>query len=341
MPEAYRSKELGLRGSRFREPVSSGRRPRNVIAQRIAQGEDCSPRQTRKPWRILRKDIQSPSLRSQFAAILTCLLLSLAQAAEPRVLADFSYVDNGLTAQAERAACKLDLYLPPEGKDFPTLVWLHGGGLTGGSKSSEAGKRMARRLAGAGIAVAMVEYRMNPAVRYPVYVTDAASAFAWVRQNISSHGGDPRRLVLGGHSAGAYLALLAGLDDRFLAGCGLDASALAGIVALSSQTSTHFTVRTERGLGERIVVDDAAPLYHASTRPFPLLIVYAGEDMVLRVEENRLLVAALREAGTGVEERLFEGRTHSTIFTKMADPDDAVAAVVIRFIKGIRPTNPK
>jgi len=256
-----------------------------------------------------------------------------APAADLQVLSDVNYVASGGPALVGDSACRLDLYLPASGKNFPSLVWLHGGGLTGGSKSSEAGKRMARRLAGAGIAVAMVEYRFNPVVKYPAYVHDTTAAFSWVRKNISGHGGDPDRIFLGGHSAGAYLALMAGLDDSALAAAGLDVRALAGVVAVSSQTSTHFTVRAERGLGERIVVDDAAPLYHAGKRPYPFLILYAGEDMVLRVEENRLLAAALREAGTSVEERLFEGRTHSTIFTKMADADDVVAAVVIRFVK--------
>jgi len=255
------------------------------------------------------------------------------QAAEPRLLPDQEYVTRGGPPPAAEKTCRLDLYLPDSGKDFPSLVWLHGGGLTGGSKSSEAGKRMARRLAGAGIAVAMVEYRLNPAAKYPDYVQDAAAAFSWVRKNIPAHGGDPGRVFLGGHSAGAYLALMAGLDDSAFATVGLDLRTLAGVVALSSQTSTHFTVRAERGLGERLIVDDAAPLYHVSRRAHPFLILYAGEDMPLRVEENRLLAAALREAGTAVEERLFEGRTHSTIFTKMAEADDVVAAMVLRFIK--------
>lgn len=270
--------------------------------------------------------------------ILFCVSGLLARAAESPVMADVPYVTGGDPAWATNPACRLDLYLPPAAKNYPTLVWLHGGGLTGGSKSSDAGKRMARRLAGAGIAVAMVEYRFSPAVKFPAYVHDAAVAFAWVRNNIANHGGDATRVFLGGHSAGAYLALMAGLDESVFRALGVDGRTLAGVIAVSSQAGTHFTVRAERGLGERIVVDDAAPIYHAARRPYPFLLLYAGEDMVFRIEENRLLAAALREAGASVEEKLFEGRTHSTIFTKMADADDAVAAMVMRFIRNTRPT---
>lgn len=262
-------------------------------------------------------------------------------AVEARVLPDLSYKAGATPATGGSEHCRLDLYLPPDGRGFATIVWFHGGGLTGGSRSTPVGRRLAGRLAQAGIAVAMADYRLNPAVRFPAYIEDTAAAFAWVRENIAQHGGDPAKVFLGGHSAGAYLALMASLDDKYLAACGLAAKALAGVVAVSGQTSTHFTVRTERGLGERIIVDDAAPLYHVARRPFPFLILYAGHDMPQRPEENRLLATALRDAGTSVTDRIFEDRDHSTIITQMDKDNDAVAAAVIEFVKTTGPAEAK
>jgi acetyl esterase/lipase len=265
------------------------------------------------------------------AVVFSCADAHVLGADEPRVIPDVAYLPGDEPDLARRERCRLDLYLPSEGRGFATVVWLHGGGLTGGSKSTELGKRVARRLAELGVAVAMAEYRLNPAARFPNYVGDAAAAFAWVRANIASRGGDPARVLIGGHSAGGYLAMMVGLDASYLAAKGLGPDALAGVVAVSAQMSTHFTVREERGLGDRLVVDDAAPLYHVARRSFPFLILCAGEDLPLRREENQLMVAGLHEAGTPVEARVFEGRNHASIFSRMGDAEDAVAALVVRF----------
>jgi acetyl esterase/lipase len=274
-------------------------------------------------------------------AVFTLLLLLLGlwvsplRAAEPKVIANVGYRENAEPASVtDSNACRLDLYLPGDGEVRAALLWLHGGGLTGGSRDSAATVRIARRLANEGIAVASADYRLNPHVNFPAYIADAAAAYAWLQKNIVAHGGDDRRVFIGGHSAGAYLALMVGLDDAYLRECGVEISTVAGVVAISGQTSTHFTVRAERNLSaERVIVDDAAPLFHVQKRAFPFLILYAGNDMALRVEENRLLAAALRNAGSPrVDDELFSDRDHSTIITKMGEPDDAVARRVIEFI---------
>lgn len=273
------------------------------------------------------------SLAFGWCAVAVLVLSSAPSVAarDVRVEPELSYRVSDSSLDTER--CRLDLYLPADDTGFASLVWLHGGGLTGGSKSTETGKRIARRLAESGIAVAMVEYRLNPVATFPAYVEDAAEAFAWVRREISHHGGDPARVFLGGHSAGAYLALMVALDKPYLAAVGLEESAVAGVVAVSGQTSTHFTVRAERGLGERLIVDDAAPLFHVRKSRVPFLILYADDDLALRVEENRLLASALRHAGCDlVVDRLVTGRDHGTIYSRMHEPEDEVAKDVIRFV---------
>ena len=268
------------------------------------------------------------------AVLAACLSLSAAMVAqEPTLEADVAYRPGSMPSGDEPGLCMLDLYLPAGGDGYPSILWLHGGGLTGGSRKTAVSRRVAERLASAGIAVAMADYRLNPAVSYPAYIEDTAAAFAWLRNNIASRGGNPGKVFIGGHSAGAYLALMVALDDRRLEAAGLDDEVLAGVVALSGQSLTHLTVRAERNHGERIVVDDAAPLFHAARRPFPFLILFAGRDLPMRPEENRLLASALRAAGCErVIERSFEDRDHGTIVSWMDRPDDAVAEEVIRFI---------
>lgn len=250
------------------------------------------------------------------------------------MIPNVAYREAATLAVEEAKLCRLDLHLPPDGNIRAALLWLHGGGLTGGNRDSAATTRIARRFAEAGIAVASADYRLNPQVTFPVYIADAAAAYAWLQDNIARHGGDPRRVFIGGHSAGAYLALMVALDDAYLHACGVEPASVAGVVAISGQTTTHFTVRAERNMKEeRIIVDDAAPLFHVQKRVFPFLILYAGDDMALRIEENRLLAAALRHAGsTRVEDELYPDRDHSTIITKMGEADDAVARRVIDFI---------
>lgn len=275
------------------------------------------------------------TLRAWWAAWTLAVGATVAGAAEVRIVADQPYKSGpGLTAD-EQARCRLELYLPPEGKQFRSLLWFHGGGMTGGDRKSRATRALAEHLARRGIAVASADYRLNPAAKFPAYVEDAAAAFAWLKQHVGEYGGDPAQCFIGGHSAGAYLVLMIGLDDRYLGAVGLKPEAIAGVVALSGQTTTHFTVREERQLGEHLVIDDAAPLYHVAKRPFPILLLYAGHDMALRVEENRLLAAALRNAGSpGVSDEFFPDRTHDTILTHMGEDTDAVAARVIGFVLG-------
>lgn len=267
--------------------------------------------------------------------MLLALFCPALRAAGVKVVNDIVYKEGPDLTASERANCRLDLYLPADGTIQASLLWLHGGGLTGGTYNSAVTQRAARRLAAAGIAVASAEYRKDPEVKFPAYIADSAAAFAWLHRHIAEHGGDPARVFIGGHSAGAYLALMVGLDDRYLREAGLDQTALAGVVALSGQTSTHFTVRAERhSESPGLVVDDAAPLFHVQPRTCPFLLLYAGDDMPLRVEENRLLAAALRHVGcTGVREQFFPDRNHSTIVTRMGEADDQVAALVIEFLR--------
>lgn len=201
---------------------------------------------------------------------------------------------------AER--CVLDIYYPKNQQGFGTIVWFHGGGLTGGSKE------IPEQLKEKGLCVIGVNYRLSPRVKSPEFIKDAAAAVAWAFQHIESYGGDASKIFVSGHSAGGYLTAMIGLDKRWLAVYGINANRIAGLIPLSPQTITHFTIRKERGIAETTpVVDEFAPLYHVRADAPPLLLITGDREMEMlgRYEENAYLMRMMRVAGHK-ETRLLE-----------------------------------
>jgi len=193
-----------------------------------------------------------------------------------------------------RERCKLDLYHPVGVKDYPTVVWFHGGGLTQGNKSVPAG------LKEKGIAVVAVNYRLSPRAKSPAYIQDAAAAVAWTFANIEKYGGSSKRIFVSGASAGGYLTAMIGLDRRWLAVHKLDPDRIAGLAPLSGQAITHFTIRAERGISDKVpIIDELAPLYHVRKDAPPLLLVTGDRNLELlgRFEETAYLWRMLKEVG--------------------------------------------
>jgi acetyl esterase/lipase len=249
-----------------------------------------------------------------------------------KVLTDLPY-KTGELSDYEKERCKLDLYLPPGEKGFPTLVWFHGGGLTGGSKSGD--QAIARSLVKAGVGFATAEYRLSPKTKFPGYVEDSAAAFAWVHAHIAEYGGDPGKLFIGGHSAGGYLTMMIGLDAKYLRAAGLELSAIAGLIPVSGGTVTHFNVRAERGIAHSMIIaDDEAPVYYCRKETPPMLVLYAEHDMPMRAEEDALLVAAMKDAGNQrVTGKLILDRTHGSIAGGIAHDNDPARLAILDFIK--------
>ena len=135
------------------------------------------------------------------------------EAASVRILTDLPYKPDGAT-NYERERCKLDLYLPAGRQGFATIVWFHGGGLQNGDKGGNIAIGLAERFSSEGIAVASVNYRLSPQVKYPAYIEDAAAAMAFLRKQISSYGGSDKLIFVSGHSAGGYLTAMVGIYGR-------------------------------------------------------------------------------------------------------------------------------
>jgi acetyl esterase/lipase len=201
---------------------------------------------------------------------------------------------SGLTAY-EQERCALDLYVPEGARDFPVIVWFHGGGLTAGDKAREDHVEIATSLAARGIAVAAVNYRLSPHISFPAYVDDAAASVAWALEHIEDYGGDAEKVFVSGHSAGGYLVAMVGVDDRYLAAYDHGLDELAGMIPISGQMIVHETVRSERGLPtSRPIVDAAAPVFNVRADAPPFLAIAGSQDLPARSAENRYFIEALK-----------------------------------------------
>ncbi len=190
--------------------------------------------------------------------------------------------------------CVLDVYYPKNSFGFATVIWFHGGGLTGGNKE------LPEELKNQGIAVISVNYRLGPKVISPKYIEDAAAAVAWVFKNIPTFGGDESLIFVSGHSAGGYLASMVGLDKKWLNTQGIDANKIAGLIPFSGQAITHFLVRKERGIPDtQPVIDELAPLFHVRADAPPLLLITGDRELEMlgRYEENAYLMRMMKIAG--------------------------------------------
>jgi acetyl esterase/lipase len=193
---------------------------------------------------------------------------------------------------AER--CVLDVYYPSDVEGFSTIVWFHGGGLTGGNKY------IPQELKDKGFGVVAVNYRLHPKVSCPDYIEDAAAAVAWVFANIEKYGGNPNLVFVSGHSAGAYLTLMVGLDRRWLEPYGIDPNRIAALLPLSAQTITHYTIRKERGIPDtQPYTDEYAPLYHVRADAPPLILMTGNRELEMlgRYEENAYLMRMMKIVG--------------------------------------------
>ncbi len=203
-----------------------------------------------------------------------------------QLVADIQYRHDENLTEYMQERCRLDVYFPTQVKPFSTVVWFHGGGLTGGQRS------IPKELINKGVAVIAVNYRLSPKVPVTACVEDAAAAVAWTFKNIEQYGGSNARIFVSGHSAGGYLTSMIGLDKKWLAVHEIDANQIAGLVPFSGHTITHFTVRKERGIdGKQPLIDDMAPLYHVR-KDAPALLLISGDrelEMLGRYEENAYL----------------------------------------------------
>jgi acetyl esterase/lipase len=189
---------------------------------------------------------------------------------------------------------KLDIYHPDGVADLPVVVWFHGGGLEGGNKE------IPPQLREKDMVVVGVNYRLLPRVNVREILDDAAEAVAWVFRHIEQYAGDPRKIVVSGHSAGGYISMMLCLDKKWLKGYDVDADSVMMYVPFSGQAITHYNVRKMQGIAPlQATIDMYAPLYWVRGDCPPLVLICGDRELELygRYDENQYLARMMKLAG--------------------------------------------
>jgi acetyl esterase/lipase len=229
---------------------------------------------------------------------------------------DITYVEG---KESDAAKHKLDLYLPKERKDFPVLVFLHGGAWRSGDRSIYFA--LGNRFAKEGIGVVVPSYRLMPGAPHPAQIEDAVAAVDWTVKNIAQHGGDVKRVWLSGHSAGGHLAAWVGLEKRFW-------PLVKGVIAMSG---VYDLTPMPAFRGGDV---DASPLHKVAAGAPPFTITYCQNDYPTLAVDAKRFDAALRKAGVGSELVYVAGKNHITEIADVWREDDPTAKVVLRVVLG-------
>ena len=230
----------------------------------------------------------------------------------------------------------LDLYLPlsaaPVG-GWPALLFFYGGSWQSGQRSEY--RFLGEALAARGILAAVADYRLYPEVRYREFLRDSAAALAWLHREVAGHGGDPARLFVAGHSAGAFNAAMLALDARWLAPHSLSPATIAGWVGIAGPYD--FRPLLDRALmaifnppdDPETTPDDTQPIFYASEDAPPALLVAAREDHIVYPGVNTGgLAARLRTLAVPVTERYYRRANHYTVVGAFADTLRPLAPVL-------------
>jgi acetyl esterase/lipase len=251
--------------------------------------------------------------------------------------------DGGVTLVVHDAAFgadprqRLDLYAPstPRAGGLPIIVFFYGGSWNSGTKDGYA--FVGRALAAKGFLVAIPDYRLVPQIRYPTFLEDNATAVRWVIAHAGGYGGDARRLLLAGHSAGAYNAAMLAYDPRWL---GADRAAVRGLIGLAGPYDflpfDGPVVQATFGG----VVDPAStqPVRFVRAGDAPAFLATGDEDDVVRPANSDALAARLGAAGVVVERRRYAGIGHVGLVTAIARPFRGRATVLDDLIAFARRT---
>lgn len=246
-------------------------------------------------------------------------------------------------------AQRIEVIVPdrPAQAPRPVLVFFHGGGWHSGVPGDY--RFVGRAFARAGYVVILAGYRVVPEGRYPVMLEDGARALAWARGNAERFGGDPARLAVMGHSAGAYIAVMLGLERQWLGREGIEDGAIRAVIGLSGPYDFHPWTSDSARNAFGHVADPARtqPIHHARGDAPPMLLLSGAADTTVRPRNSRALAAALSRAGLATEPVILAGVDHAGTAMKLAAPFsrdrrvlDPVLAFLARHTAASAPVHP-
>jgi acetyl esterase/lipase len=214
---------------------------------------------------------------------------------------------------------KLDVYWPTGGgSERPVAVFFYGGNWRTGSKAMYP--FLARMLARRGLVVVVPDYRLYPEVQFPSFLEDCARAVAWTLANIGRYGGDANRVTLIGHSAGAYNAVMLGLDPALLHAARADRADLAGVIGLAGPYDfAPITDPATVPVFASVQGGPASqPINYVDRRNPPMLLLTGDADRIVGPRNTESLARRIRRMGGSVETKLYPGIGHIGIITAFA-----------------------
>jgi acetyl esterase/lipase len=275
-------------------------------------------------------------------AVAVLMLISVAQA--QKLTSNIPYASPAHERQI------LDIYAPNDAKNLPVVFWIHGGGWQTGDKTSVQLKP--RVFAERGFVFVSTNYRLLPEVEMGVLIRDVAKSLGWVHKNIADHGGDPSRIFVMGHSAGAQLAALICIDDRYLKAEAVPFDVLKGCVPVDGDTydlpaiittaeirqSAHglplpkFGHRVKFGNDPEKHIDFSAVTHVAKGKSIPpfLILHVAGHPDVSA--QARRLGNVLEAADVPVKVFGAEETTHTLLNANLGRPDDPATKELFNFL---------
>ena len=229
-------------------------------------------------------------------------------------------------------AHQVDVYRPlgtPPANGWPVVVFIHGGSWQMGGRDQY--KFLGEALASRGIVLMASSYRLYPEVSYPDFLPDSAKAVAYALDHAARHGGNPRRVLVMGHSAGAYNAAMVALDDRWLAQQGHHITELAGWVGLAGPYD--FIPIKDKSVQPVFhhpnVPPESQPVAHASAKAPRTFLGVANFDAQVNPDTNSGHLAARLEAqGVPVVFKRYEGVDHLTLIGAFSRPLHRMAPVL-------------
>jgi acetyl esterase/lipase len=216
---------------------------------------------------------------------------------------------------------KLDVYAPTTRDGaLPVIVFIYGGSWSSGSKNDY--QFLGTALAAQGFVTVVPDYRLVPEVRFPGFLEDCAAAVRWTEDHVSEYGGDARRVVLMGHSAGAYNAIMLALAGDYLSSAGVDARSIRGAVGLAGPYDfLPFDVdATRNAFGEAPDSALTQPVHFARADAPPLLLLWGEDDTTVGPRNLEGLARAQRAAGGAVETKTYPNVDHVGIMLALSRP---------------------
>ncbi len=274
----------------------------------------------------------------RLAPVLAGLAATLAAACSPLTLVNAGLDEDSFELAAGPAygsheRQRLDVYSPPKAISAPVVVFFYGGSWQRGDRRDY--RFVGDALAGRGMVAVVPDYRVYPEVRYPAFVDDGALVLDWVRANIDAYGGDPSRIYLAGHSAGAYIAAMLNLERN---------AGVRGMIGLAGPYDflplTGASLRTIFSSADDLA--ETQPINHVDGDEAPMLLLIGDDDRVVDPDNSRRLARAMQDAGGAAEVLTFEGIGHAMLVGSLARPLrwragtlDAIAS----FVAGIEATD--